>query len=335
MYKALQVSETGQLELVKKEISMPLKDQVLIKVEACGMCGADLSDISGENQLLRVPGHEVIGRIIALGENVPTIWKMGQRVGVGRLGGHCNECDQCRQGAFVHCTNQTYIGSNQDGGYAELMLAKATGLVAIPEGLDSVDAAPLLCAGLATFNALKKSGAQAGDLVAIQGIGGLGHLALQYAHKMGFRVVAIGRGDDISDDVKKLGAHIYIDTNTQDTIAELQKLGGAKLILTTVGNASVVVSPLMAGLEPKGKLILLGAGKDPLSLSSGKLVVGENIIQGSLTGTPHDSEKTLDFSLLANILPEIETVRLVGVNDALQRLRAGDVKFRFVIQMNA
>jgi alcohol dehydrogenase len=335
MYKALQVSETGQLELVKKEISMPLKDQVLIKVEACGMCGADLSDISGENQLLRVPGHEVIGRIIALGENVPTIWKMGQRVGVGRLGGHCNECDQCRQGAFVHCTNQTYIGSNQDGGYAELMLAKATGLVAIPEGLDSVDAAPLLCAGLATFNALKKSGAQAGDLVAIQGIGGLGHLALQYAHKMGFRVVAIGRGDDISDDVKKLGAHIYIDTNTQDTIAELQKLGGAKLILTTVGNASVVVSPLMAGLEPKGKLILLGAGKDPLSLSSGKLVVGENIIQGSLTGTPHDSEKTLDFSLLANILPEIETVPLVGVNDALQRLRAGDVKFRFVIQMNA
>jgi alcohol dehydrogenase len=309
MYKALQVSETGQLELVKKEISMPLKDQVLIKVEACGMCGADLSNISGENQLLRVPGHEVIGRI--------------------------NECDQCRQGAFVHCTNQTYIGSNQDGGYAELMLAKATGLVAIPEGLDSVDAAPLLCAGLATFNALKKSGAQAGDLVAIQGIGGLGHLALQYAHKMGFSVVAIGRGDDISDDVKKLGAHIYIDTNTQDTIAELQKLGGAKLILTTVGNASVVVSPLMAGLEPKGKLILLGAGKDPLSLSSGKLVVGENIIQGSLTGTPHDSEKTLDFSLLANIRPEIETVPLVGVNDALQRLRAGDVKFRFVIQMNA
>ncbi|MFW1733751.1 zinc-binding dehydrogenase [Acinetobacter sp. ULE_I001] len=236
---------------------------------------------------------------------------------------------------FVHCTNQTYIGSNQDDGYAESMLAKATGLVAIPEGLDSVDAAPLLCAGLATFNALKKSGAQAGDLVAIQGIGGLGHLALQYAHKMGFRVVAIGRGDDISDDVKKLGAHIYIDTNTQDTIAELQKLGGAKLILTTVGNASVVVSPLMAGLEPKGKLILLGAGKDPLSLSSGKLVVGENIIQGSLTGTPHDSEKTLDFSLLANIRPEIETVPLVGVNDALQRLRAGDVKFRFVIQMNA
>lgn len=334
MYKALQVSETGQLELVKKEISMPSKDQVLIKVEACGMCGADLSDISGENQLMRVPGHEVIGRIIAIGENVPTIWKMGQRVGVGRLGGHCNECDQCRQGTFVHCTNQKYIGSNQDGGYAELMLAKATGLVAIPEGLDSVDAAPLLCAGLATFNALKKSGAQAGDLVAIQGIGGLGHLALQYAHKMGFRVVAIGRGDDISDDVKKLGAHIYIDTNTQDTIAELQKLGGAKLILTTVGNASVV-SPLMAGLEPKGKLILLGAGKDPLSLSSGKLVVREHIVQGSLTGTPHDSEKTLDFSLLANIRPEIETVPLEGVNDALQRLIAGDVKFRFVIQMNA
>jgi alcohol dehydrogenase len=151
---------------------------------------------------------------------------------------------------------------------------------------------------------------------------------------MGFRVVAIGRGDDISDDVKKLGAHIYIDTNTQDTIAELQKLGGAKLILTTVGNASVV-SPLMAGLEPKGKLILLGAGKDPLSLSSGKLVVREHIVQGSLTGTPHDSEKTLDFSLLANIRPEIETVPLEGVNDALQRLIAGDVKFRFVIQMNA
>lgn len=325
MYKALHVSETGQLELVKKQIPTISKDQVLIKVEACGMCGADLSDISGENQFKRVPGHEVIGRIIALGENVPSIWKMGQRVGVGRLGGHCNECDQCRQGAFVHCTNQTYIGSNQDGGYAELMLAKATGLVEIPEGLESVDAAPLLCAGLATFNALKKSGAQAGDLVAIQGIGGLGHLALQYANKMGFKVTAIGRGEDIACYVKKLGAHIYIDTNIQDAIAELQKLGGAKLILTTVGNSSVV-SPLIAGLEPKGKLILLGAGKDPLSLSSGKLVVGELIVQGSLTGTPYDSEKTLDFSLLANIRPEIETVSLEGVNDALQRLKAGDVK---------
>ncbi|MFC2996415.1 zinc-binding dehydrogenase [Acinetobacter sichuanensis] len=167
----------------------------------------------------------------------------------------------------------------------------------------------------------------------MQGIGGLGHLALQYAHKMGFKVVAIGRGDDISNEVKKLGAHIYIDTHTQDTIAELQKLGGAKLILTTLGNASVV-SPLIAGLEPKGKLILLGAGKDPLSLSSGKLVVGEHIVQGSLTGTPYDTEKTLDFSLFANIRPEIETVSLEGVNDALQRLKAGDVKFRFVIQMN-
>lgn len=334
MYKALQVTKDGQLELVEKQVPPPLKDQVLIQVEACGMCGADLSDILGENQVTRVPGHEVIGRIVAIGEEVSTFWTLGQRVGVGRLAGHCNECIQCRQGAFVHCTNQSFLGNNQDGGYAELMLAKATGLVAIPEGLESVDAAPLLCAGLATFNALKKSDAQAGDLVAIQGIGGLGHLALQYANKMGFKVVAIGRGEDITSDVKKLGAHIYIDTNTQDAIVELQKLGGAKLILTTVSNASVV-SPLIAGLEPKGKLILLGAGKDPLSLSSGKLVVGEHIVQGSLTGTPYDSEKTLDFSLLANIRPKIEIVTLDSVNEALERLKTGDVKFRFVIKMNA
>ena len=334
MYKALEVTKDGQLELVEKQIPTPLKDQVLIQVEACGMCGADLSDIFGENQVKRVPGHEVIGRIVSLGEEVSKFWTLGQRVGVGRLAGHCNECIQCRQGAFVHCTNQSFLGNNQDGGYAELMLAKATGLVAIPEGLESVDAAPLLCAGLATFNALKKSSAQAGDLVAIQGIGGLGHLALQYANKMGFKVVAIGRGEDITSDVKKLGAHIYIDTNTQDAIVELQKLGGAKLILTTVSNASVV-SPLIAGLEPKGKLILLGAGKDPLSLSSGKLVVGEHIVQGSITGTPYDSEKTLDFSLLANIRPKIEIVTLDSVNEALERLKTGDVKFRFVIKMNA
>jgi len=334
MYKALQVTKDGQLELVEKQVPPPLKDQVLIQVEACGMCGADLSDIFGENQVTRVPGHEVVGRIVAIGEEVSKFWTLGQRVGVGRLAGHCNECIQCRQGAFVHCTNQSFLGNNQDGGYAELMLAKATGLVAIPEGLESVDAAPLLCAGLATFNALKKSSAQAGDLVAIQGIGGLGHLALQYANKMGFKVVAIGRGEDITSDVKKLGAHIYIDTNTQDAIVELQKLGGAKLILTTVSNASVV-SPLIAGLEPKGKLILLGAGKDPLSLSSGKLVVGEHIVQGSITGTPYDSEKTLDFSLLANIRPKIEIVTLDSVNEALERLKTGDVKFRFVIKMNA
>ncbi|WP_338662449.1 alcohol dehydrogenase [Pararoseomonas sp. SCSIO 73927] len=334
-FRAMQVSTPGTLELVERATPTPGSGEVLIEVEACGICGADAADIDRANPELRpprVPGHEVVGRLVALGEGTPSIWKLGQRVGVGRLGGHCNECGQCRQGQFQLCENQPFVGASCDGGYAEMMLARATGLVAIPDELRSEEAAPILCAGIATFNALKKSGAEAGDLVAVLGIGGLGHMALQYARRMGFRVVAVGRGPDIAEDALRLGAHLYVDTRQEDAAARLKSLGGAKAILTTIGNA-VAVSSLMAGLAPRGRLVLLGAGKDPLPVSAGHLVVGERSVLGSITGTPYENERTLDFSVLAGVRPQIETMPLERVSEAYQRMKSGDVKFRMVLTM--
>jgi alcohol dehydrogenase len=334
-YRAMQVTRPGALELVERKTPKPGNGEVLIEVEACGICGADASDIEGADPSLqppRVPGHEVVGRIVAIGDNVPSIWKLGQRVGVGRLGGHCNECAQCRQGQFQLCENQPFVGSSCDGGYAEMMLARGTGLVSIPDELASEEAAPILCAGIATFNALKKSGAEAGDLVAILGIGGLGHMALQYARKMGFKVVAVGRGQDIAEEAMKLGAHFYIDTRSEDAAAKLKAMGGAKAIVTTVGNAETV-SSLMSGLAPCGRLVLLGAGKDPLPVSAGHLVVGERSVLGSITGTPYENEKTLDFSVLAGVHPRIETMPLEKAFEAYQRMKSGDVKFRMVLTM--
>jgi alcohol dehydrogenase len=253
-YRAMQVSQSGILELVERQTPVPGSGEVLIEVEACGICGADVGDIERPEpvQPPRVPGHEVVGRIAALGANTPSIWQVGQRVGVGRLGGYCNECIPCRQGRFQLCQNQPFVGATCDGGYAEMMLARATGLVSIPDELNAEEAAPILCAGIATFNALKKCGAQAGDIVAIVGIGGLGHMALQYARKMGFKVVAIGRGSDIADDAKVLGAHTYIDTDQDDPMAHLQRMGGAHAIVSTIGDASTV-SALVRGLAPSGR----------------------------------------------------------------------------------
>ena len=229
-YRAMQVARPGVLELVERLMPTPAPGEVLIRVEACGLCGADIGDIEGANRSLqppRVPGHEVVGRLVAIGEQVPPMWRLGQRVGVGRLGGHCQACSMCRRGLFNLCQDQGFVGATRDGGYAEMMLARATGLVSIPDELDADAAAPLLCAGLATFNALKKCGAEAGDTVAILGIGGLGHLALQYARRMGFRVVAIGRGADIAQDAIALGAHRYVDTLVEDAVAALRQLCGA------------------------------------------------------------------------------------------------------------
>lgn len=250
-YKAMQITRPGALELVERRTPTPGVGEVLIAVEACGICGADASDIEGADPTLqppRVPGHEVVGRIVAMGEGVPSIWQLGQRVGVGRLGGHCNECSQCRQGHFQLCLNQPIVGSSCDGGYAEMMLARGTGLVSIPDELSSEEAAPILCAGIATFNALKKCGAEAGDLVVVHGIGGLGHMALQYARRMGFRVAAVGRGQEIAEDALNLGAHLYIDTQTEDAVKKLRSLGGAKAIITTIGDAEAVSS--LMGVDP-------------------------------------------------------------------------------------
>jgi alcohol dehydrogenase len=281
-----------------------------------------------------VPGHEVVGRLVAIGEQVPPMWRLGQRVGVGRLGGHCQACSMCRRGLFNLCRDQAFVGATRDGGYAEVMLARATGLVSIPDELDAHDAAPLLCAGLATFNALKKCGAEAGDTVAILGIGGLGHLALQYARRMGFRVVAIGRGADIAQDAIALGAHRYVDTLVEDAVAALRQLGGAQAIIATIGHPATV-SALTGALAPTGRLVLLGGAKDPLAVPIGPMVVGERSIVGSITGTPHESERTLDFSVLAGVQPQVEVVPFERAHDAYQRLKSGQARFRVVLSMPA
>jgi alcohol dehydrogenase len=334
-YRAMQVARPGVLELVERAVPAPAPDEVLIRVEACGLCGADIGDIEGANPSLqppRVPGHEVVGRLVAMGEQVPPLWRLGQRVGIGRLGGHCQACSMCRRGLFNLCQNQAFVGATRDGGYAEMMLARATGLVSIPDELDAHEAAPLLCAGLATFNALKKSGAEAGDTVAILGIGGLGHLAVQYARRMGFRVVAIGRGADIAQDALALGAHRYVDAQAEDAVAALKQIGGAQAIVATIGH-SATVSALLGALAPTGRLVLLGGGKDPLAVPIGPMVVGERSIAGSITGSPYESERTLNFSVLAGVQAEVEVVPFDQANEAYQRLKSGEAKFRVVLSM--
>ncbi|MHA6911073.1 alcohol dehydrogenase [Ralstonia pseudosolanacearum] len=336
-YKAMQVTRPGTLELVERNTPTPAAGEVLLRVEACGLCGADAGAIEGREaglQFPRVPGHEVVGRIVAMGPGTASIWKVGQRVGVGRLGGHCNACEQCRRGQFQLCTNQPVVGSSQDGGYAEMMIARSTGLVSIPDALSAEAAAPILCAGIATFNALRKSGAQAGDLVAIQGIGGLGHMAIQYARRMGFRVVAVGRGADIADDVRALGAHIYVDTRVEDPVARLQTMGGAQVILTTITD-SAAASSLVPGLAPQGRLLVVGVGRAPLAIMPAALVGGERMIQGTITGSPFESEQALDFSVLTDVRPLIETMPLEQAHEAYRRMMSGQVKFRVVLTMNA
>lgn len=332
-YRAMQAVRPGVLELTERETPTPGPGQVLIAVEACGVCGADAAGIDKADPALqppRVPGHEVVGRVAALGSGVPEHWTLGQRVGVGRLGGHCGECAQCRQGRFQLCQNQPVVGSSCDGGYAEMMLVRSTGLVAIPDELSSEEAAPILCAGIATFNALKKSGAQAGDTVAVLGIGGLGHMALQYARRMGFRVVAIGRGSDIAADTLALGAHVYIDIHEEDAVAQLKSMGGAQAIVSTIDHADTV-SALLGGLAPEGRLVVLNPGKGPLQVPAGLLVGGQRGILGSITGTPYDNEKALDFSVLVDVRPRIEVLPLERAGEALRKLKSGDVKYRMVL----
>lgn len=334
-YRAMQATKPGILALVERPTPVPGAGEVLIEIEACGICGADAGVIEAADPALqppRVPGHEVVGRIAAIGAGTPAIWKVGQRVGVGRLGGHCNACEQCRRGQFQLCMDQPIVGATCDGGYAEMMVARSTGLISVPDELSAEEAAPILCAGIATFNALRKSGAGPGDLVAVLGIGGLGHMALQYARRMGFKVAAIGRGQDIAEDALALGAHVYIDTHREDAAATLKAMGGAQALVTTTGNAATV-SALMEGLAPQGRLVVLGVGKDPLSISTGRLVVGERSIAGSITGSPYESERVLDFSVLTSVRPMIETMPLENALAAYQKVKSGDVRFRMVLVM--
>ena len=297
-YRAVQAVRPSTLELTEKPLLDPPPGHVRIRVEACGVCHTDSTTVEGifPIQWPRVPGHEVIGRIDALGTGAEG-WSVGDRVGVGLLGGSCGHCVPCRNGDLVSCENQAYTGVQHDGGYAEVMIAKASGLTRVPDGLKSVTAAPLLCAGLTTFSALRNSPAKASDLVAVLGIGGLGHLAVQYARHMGFEVAAIGRGADKAELAKKLGAHHYIDSAATNPGEALQALGGAVVVLATA-SAGKSGADTVKGLRPHGVVIVLGASEEPIEVSSQDLLFSSRRIEGALTGTPATGDATLKFSVL-------------------------------------
>jgi D-arabinose 1-dehydrogenase-like Zn-dependent alcohol dehydrogenase len=283
-------------------------------------------------KLPRVPGHEVVGRIAALGGGVAG-WKIGERVGVGFFGGADGVCEPCRRGDFVNCQNAVIPGVTVDGGYAEVMIAEARGIASIPDELTSVEAAPLLCAGITTYNALRNAGLRGGDLVAVQGIGGLGHLGIQFARHMGFRTAAIGRGSEKEKLAKDLGAHVYIDTAVDDAAAALQRMGGARAILATAPSGDAM-GPLVSGLAARGKLIVVGVPVDPIELSAFPLVFGGRSIYGSLAGTAIDTEDALAFSVLENIRPMIETLPLEQAAEAYARMMQGKARFRMVLVTN-
>jgi D-arabinose 1-dehydrogenase-like Zn-dependent alcohol dehydrogenase len=279
----------------------------------------------------RIPGHEVAGIVDEVGEGV-SAWKKGQRVGVGWHGGQDNTCRECRRGDFSNCRNVKICGISYDGGYQQYMIAPVEALAAIPEGLKDVDAAPLLCAGITTYNALRHSGAMPGDVVAVQGVGGLGHLGIQFANKFGYRVVAVGRGPENAALAKKLGAHVYLDSQATNPAEELQKLGGARVIVATAPN-SKAMSQLIDGLAPNGKLMVIGAGPDAIEVTPIQLIAGGRTIQGWWSGTPADSEDTLHFSELTGVRPMIETYPLEKAAEAYARMMSGNAQFRVVLTM--
>jgi D-arabinose 1-dehydrogenase-like Zn-dependent alcohol dehydrogenase len=333
--RAVQVgSAGGPLELVELEIPAPGPHQALIKVQACGICHSDSMTKDGEwpgVQYPRVPGHEVAGVIEALGPEVES-WKSGDRVGVGWHGGHCGHCANCRRGIFVLCEKAKVPGISYDGGYAEYMVAPVEALARMPQDLADVDAAPLLCAGITTFNALRNSGARAGDTVAILGLGGLGHLGVQYARKMGFRTVAIARGEDKAPLAKELGAHHYIDSRKENVADALKALGGAKIILATVTNADAMTAAL-GGLALDGTLLVVGISQEPIHVSGAQFIMGRDAVRGWPSGTSADSEDTLAFSALSDIKPMIETYPLERAPEAYERMISGAARFRVVLTM--
>jgi D-arabinose 1-dehydrogenase-like Zn-dependent alcohol dehydrogenase len=333
--KAVQIAKAGgNLELVERNIPEPARAQVRIKVEACGICHSDALVKEGHwpgIQYPRVPGHEIAGRIDAVGPDVAN-WKPGQRVGVGWHGGHCFTCNACRRGDFINCRNEKITGITHDGGYAEYIVTPAEAVAAIPDDLPAPEAAPLLCAGITVFNALRNSGARAGDLVAVQGIGGLGHLGIQYARQMGFRTFAIGRGKDKEALARKLGATHYIDTAAGDPSKELQKFGGAQLILATAPD-SKSMSALFNGLSRNGKLIVVGAGSDALSVTPIQLIMGSKALQGWASGIATDSEDTMNFSALSGVRPMIEKYPLEKATEAYDQMISGRARFRVVLTM--
>jgi propanol-preferring alcohol dehydrogenase len=332
-YKAVVATAPGQLELVERPVPTPGPGQVRIEVEACGVCHSDSATVEGFAGVPypRVPGHEVIGRIDALGDGVHE-WKVGQRVGVGFLAGEDGTCPSCRQGDPVTCQNPVITGMTTDGGYAEIMLAEARGLVKVPEDLEAAQAAPLLCAGLTTFNALRHSGAQAGDVVAIHGLGGLGHLGVQFARKMGFHTVAIARGANKAELALSLGAHRYIDATVEDVAAVLRSMGGARVVLGTAPTAQGMAQTI-PGLSPRGQLVVVAVPGEPITVNATDLIFGARSVAGALTGTVADNEQTLAFANLQDIRAHVETFPLEQAQEAYDRMMRADVRLRAVLVM--
>ena len=334
--KAAQISRAGgDWELVERELPEPNAGQVRVTVKACGICHSDALVKEGlwpGLQYPRVPGHEIAGRVDAVGANV-TSWTVGQRVGVGWHGGHCFVCEQCRRGDFAMCVNRKVTGIDFDGGYATHVIVPAAALAAIPDDLPAEEAGPFMCAGVTVFNALRNSGARAGDVVAVHGIGGLGHLGVQYARRMGFNTVAINRGKDKEELARQLGAQHYVDATAQDVVAELQKLGGASVILATAPSAQAI-SGLVDGLAPSGKLLVPAAPSEPLSINVFSLIMKRSSVAGWYSGTAKDSQDTLEFSALSGVHPMIEKYPLDKVAEAYEQMHSGRVRFRVVLTLD-
>ncbi len=335
LMKVAQIPKAGaDFQIVERQIPEPGAGQVRIKVQACGVCHSDTFTIEGAwpgIQYPRVPGHEVAGMIDAIGAGVSE-WRTGQRVGVGWHGGHDRTCRQCRRGDVRNCANRQIPGISYDGGYQQYMVAPVEALVVIPESLSDAEAAPLLCAGITTFDALRHSGAVPGDLVAVQGIGGLGHLGIQFANRCGYKVAAIGRGAGTAALAHSLGANVYIDSNATNTAEALQNLGGAQVILATAPS-SKAMSELIDGLAPNGKLMVVGVTFDPIEVTPEQLITRVRTIQGWVAGTPAESEDTLRFAELTGVRPMIETYPLERAGEAYAHMMSGQARFRVVLVM--
>jgi alcohol dehydrogenase/propanol-preferring alcohol dehydrogenase len=335
--RAVQVSQPGgDFELVQREVPTPAPGQALVRVHACGVCHSDSfakqGGYPGVSHPL-VPGHEIAGEIAALGDGVNG-WKVGQRVGVGWFGGNCGYCEWCRRGSLIDCENMEIPGVTADGGYADYVVVRATGLASMPDELSAEEAAPLLCAGITTFNALRRSSARGGDRVAVLGVGGLGHLGVQFAVKLGFKTVAVARGAEKEALARKLGAHHYVDSTAGDPGQALLGLGGVDLILSTV-TSSDAMAAVFGGLRPRGTLLVLGASMDPIAIPAAALIGGSKSIVGHASGTARDSEDTLNFSVLSGVRPMIETMPLESAAQAYEKMMSGDARFRMVLSTGA
>lgn len=333
--RAIQVAKAGApFELVEREQRPPGRGEVRIRVQACGVCHSDSIPKEGLVPGIPypiIPGHEVAGVIDETGEGVEG-WTVGTRVGVGWFGGHCERCEPCRRGDLIDCRNLRIPGLNCDGGYADEMVAPANALVRIPEDLSVEDAAPLLCAGVTTYNSLRNSGARPGDTVAVVGIGGLGHLGVQFAAKMGFRTVAVARGADKETLARQLGAHVYLDSERQDVAAELTRLGGAKTVLATVPD-SKAASAVIPGLAARGTLVIIGVGAEPIQISAFDMISQNRTVKGHASGAAIDSEDTLNFSVLSGVRPQIETMPLERAAEAYEKMMSAKARFRMVLTM--